>query len=109
MSRRAADIIIAELRRKPAMILCVSAGGTPTRTYELLAAKREQQPELFNRLRVLQIDEWAGVPADHPGSCRADIEAKILRPLKVNPNRFVGFASEAANLQAECERMANWL
>ncbi len=40
MSRAAVDLISGELRRRPDMLLCLSAGGTPTRTYELLAASR---------------------------------------------------------------------
>ena len=102
-------MLIAELRRKPALILCLSAGGTPTRTYELLAAKQERQPELFTRLRAVQIDEWAGLPAGSPGTCEEDLRTKVLGPLKVTPERYIRLASDAANLEAECERMNRWL
>ena len=39
MSRAAAEFICRELKQQPNLLLCVSAGGTPTRTYELLAAR----------------------------------------------------------------------
>jgi galactosamine-6-phosphate isomerase len=109
MSRHAADLICQELRRRPNLLLCVSAGGTPARTYELLAARCARQPRLFEKLRVVQIDEWAGLPADSPASCTADLRAKVLEPLRVSANRYQGFSSDALDPQRECARMARWL
>ena len=40
MSRRAAARIMAAIRRKPALLLGVVTGATPTRAYEHLAARR---------------------------------------------------------------------
>jgi galactosamine-6-phosphate isomerase len=109
MSSRAADSIVAELKRQPNLLLCLSAGGTPTRTYELLAIKQARQPELFKRLRVLQIDEWGGLEHGSPESCAADLQAKILGPLRVNPNRYMGFATDAKDPETEAKRMQKWL
>lgn len=108
MSRRAADLIVAEVKRKPDLLLCVSAGGTPTRTYELLAKRAARRGGLFSKLRLLQIDEWGGFPADHPASCARDLRAKLLEPLRVVPDRYTGFNTAAEPAQ-ECERMAEWL
>ena len=57
MSRSAARLIFTELVAKPNLVLCASAGGTPARTYDLLAAGYARQPRAFRQLRVLQIDE----------------------------------------------------
>src|SRR5438093_7721969 len=57
MSRRAAARIMAAIRRKPALLLGVVTGATPTRAYEHLAARRAE-PALFARLRILKLDEW---------------------------------------------------
>jgi galactosamine-6-phosphate isomerase len=109
MSQRAADLIVAELKRRPDLLLCVSAGGTPTKAYERLAAWRTQQPRRFRKMRVLQIDEWGGLAPGSPASCQADLQTKLLDPLGIGPARYHGFTSDAADASADCERIARWL
>ncbi len=109
MSCRAAELIVTELKRKPNLILCASAGGTPTRTYELLGARAERQPRLFSRMRVLQIDEWGGLTRDHPATCERDLRTKLLEPLRLGKDRYIGFKTESAEPNRECARIARWL
>jgi len=109
MSRHAANLICLGLRRRPDLLLCASAGGTPSRTYELLTLRCVRQPQLFRHLRVVQIDEWAGLPAKSLASCAADLRAKLLEPLHINPNRYAGFKSDGAEPERECARMSRWL
>ena len=109
LSRRTADIIVAELKRKPDLLLCASAGSTPTGAYNRLAARHARQPGLFQRLRVLQIDEWGGLERGNPACCEMDLERKLLRPLRIGPNRHIGFVTDAADPEHECARIARWL
>ena len=109
MSRIAADSICSELKRRPDLLLCVSAGSTPTRAYELLAARYSRDPKLFARLRVLQIDEWGGLAAGDPATCAADLRTKLLEPLGIHGGRFAGFRTGATDPEAECGRIARWL
>jgi galactosamine-6-phosphate isomerase len=109
VSRRAEQLIVSDLKRKPGLILCASAGNTPTRTYELLAARAVRQPRLFAEMRVLQIDEWGGLARGNPGSCEHDLRVKLLEPLGIDRERYIGFRSDAAHPEAECDRIAEWL
>ena len=109
MGKLAADIVIAELRKKPNLLLCASAGSTPTPAYRSLAIRYSRQPKLFKKLRVVQIDEWGGLPWRHPATCEIDLRVKLLEPLRIDSDRFVGFRSDAAKPEAECARMAEWL
>ena len=109
LSRQAAELILKEMRKQPGLLLCASAGGTPTRTYGLLAAKCAQQPQWFKKLRVLQIDEWGGLAPDNPATCQTDLCLKLLQPLQVIPKRYVGFRSDAPDPPGECQRIAQWL
>jgi len=109
MSRAAADLISRELRQQPSLLLCVSAGGTPTRAYEMLAARYARQPKLFDRLRVVQIDEWGGLGRGDPATCAVDLQRKILDPLGISRERYKGFRTEAADPERECERLRDWL
>lgn len=109
MSRQAADFICTELRQRPDLLLCVSAGGTPTRTYELLANRCTRTPELFLKLRVLQIDEWSGLSPGDPATCGSDLQKKLLAPLRVSPDRYTGFRTDSPDPESECHRIAQWL
>jgi len=109
MSSHAADIICEELQRKPDLLLCLSAGGTPTGLYEELVKRRLFNPKLFSRFRAMGVDEWGGLPAGGPGTCQADLERKLLGPMKIQSSRRRLFRSDAPAPERECERMARWL
>ena len=109
LSRLAAAIILEELQREPNLLLCASAGGTPTRGYELLSARCARNPNESSRLRVLQIDEWAGLPRGHPATCTADLRQKLVEPLRLGPERFISFRTDAGDTQRECRRVGRWL
>ncbi len=109
MSREAAEFICRELKQQPDLLLCVSAGGTPTRAYQLLAARYARDPGLFEQMRVLQIDEWHGLAPGSPVTCHADLQTKILGPLHITPDRYKGFRTDAPEPETECDRIARWL
>ena len=109
MSRAAAGLICAELQERPNLLLCVSAGGTPTRTYELLAARRARKPRLFATMKVIQIDEWGGLTPGDPAACSTDLRLKLLQPLGIAHNRFTALRTDARDPEAECDRVETWL
>lgn len=109
MSRRAAAVVLQALRQDPNLLLCSSAGGTPTGIYAALAARAAKEPKLFKRMRVILVDEWLGPPPGHPATCKKDVTEKLLRPLNISAKRFVGFDSQASDPEGECSRVANWL
>jgi putative deaminase/isomerase len=109
MSAQAADFIVAELKQRSNLLLCASAGGTPTGPYEQLAVRYARRPHLFKRMRVVQIDEWVGPAPTHPATCRYDLQTKLLSPLHIDRSRFRGFKSDCAAPQLESNRMSQWL
>ncbi len=109
MSGRAAAIIIASLKERPQLLLCASAGGTPTGTYRRLVDYHSRHAELFACLRVLQIDEWLGLAAGSPESCHADLCRKLVDPLGMEAKRFIAFRTDAGSPEAECGRVMSWL
>lgn len=108
MSRAAADFVYKEVSRNPGLLFCASAGGTPTGLYREMEKDFKKPTRHFSKLRVLQIDEWGGLPTGHPASCRTDLETKLLGPLKISPSRFEGFCSQK-NGEQEARRIKDWL
>ena len=61
MSRLAADQVTAVAREHPGMLLCGASGATPTRAYDILGERAKESPLMFDRLRLLKLDEWVGL------------------------------------------------
>jgi len=109
MSRAAADLLIGELRRKSDLLLCTATGASPTGTYQVLAEERGRNAALFQRFRVLKLDEWGGLAMDDPGSCEAYLRQHVLGPLGISNDRYAGFESQPKDPEAECVRIRTWL
>lgn len=105
MSRQAADRILAALTAKPDLLLCAAGGSSPARTYQLLAEQHRRNPAAFARLRVIKLDEWGGLRMDDPGSCETQLRTTLIEPLGLTADRCFGFNNEAAEPEAECERI----
>jgi galactosamine-6-phosphate isomerase len=109
LSRQAADFITGEIARCPGLLLCVAAGSTPTRTYDLLAERKQTGPRLFDRLRVLKLDEWGGLDMIHPATCEVYLQKHLIGPLDVPPERYISLHSDSDDPQRECERIRHVL
>ena len=109
LSRHAAEFIAAEIRLQPGLLLCAASGSTPTRTYELLAARKKIDPHLFDRLHVVKLDEWGGLAMDHLSTCETYLQEHVIRPLGIPSDRYIAFRSDPENPHAECERIARLL
>ena len=109
LSLEAARLIAGEAKARPNLLVCASGGKSWVGCYEQLARAKDQNPELFRQLRVVQIDEWGGVREGSSATCRVQIKAQLLQPLGVTGERFGGFRSDPAKPERECERMQRWL
>lgn len=109
MSQQAAELIAAEIRLRPDLLLGLATGSSPARTYELLAARRRSEPALFDRLRIFKLDEWGGLAMDDPASCELYLQTKLVLPLNVSPDRYFAWESQPKDPAAECQRVAGWL
>lgn len=105
LSQRAADRIRIALARKPNLLLCAAGGNSPARTYELLAEQCRLDPPAFAAMRIVQLDEWGGLPPADPGACETQLRAVLALPLGIPAHRWFGFRSDAPDPAAECELM----
>jgi galactosamine-6-phosphate isomerase len=108
LSQRAADLVVAGLRANPTALLCLAAGSTPTRTYELLALAGANDPTLFKHCRIIKLDEWGGLPPGDPATCDVQLRTLLVSPLNLT-DRYVAFESDPSDPDAEATRVADWL
>src|SRR4051794_31222933 len=106
MSRRAAELVVDEVRRTASLTLCAATGSSPTRMYELLGERARAEAGLFDALTLVKLDEWGGLAPDVEGTCEAYLRRLLVGPLGVGESRYVSFRGDAEDPTAECERIA---
>jgi galactosamine-6-phosphate isomerase len=108
MSRHAADWLTLRIQRKPDSLVCVAAGYTPLRTYQLFAGLQRHNPGSLGRLRLLKLDEWGGLDSADPATCEHAIRQHLVSPLGLD-ERYIGFEPNPSDPHTECRRIAGWL
>ena len=68
LSRIAAGLIAAQVNRKPDSLLGFATGSSPIGTYQQLIAMCKAGDVDFSRVSTVNLDEYVGLPADHPQS-----------------------------------------
>lgn len=109
MSTRAAELVLEELRKKPGLLFCAATGSSPEGLYEELGKRYLKEAGLFDKLRILKLDEWGGIPENHPVTCEHYLRKHLLEPLAIPEERYLGFRSDPEDPEAECKSIRNTL
>lgn len=105
LSRAAADRIIEKLAENPRLVICLATGASPARTYELLADARREKKADFSFCRAVKLDEWGGLPPEHPATCEHYLRKYFIEPLGISEDRYLRFRGDVADPEAECKRV----
>lgn len=105
MSRLASVRVLETLTEKPGLLLCAATGRSPEGLYSALAGIALGNKEAFNQMRILKLDEWGGIPENHPVSCEYYLREKLLYPLDIPGKRYISFRSNPHDPELECRRI----
>jgi len=98
----AADAVDALVRARPDAVLGLATGSSPLKVYDELARRHEEQGLSFARARAFMLDEYVGLPEDHPERYRNVIETEIASRVDFAPGAVQGPDGNAADLPAAC-------
>src|SRR5687768_3774106 len=99
----AAFEIQVQLHRKPDSVLGTATGSTTVGMHKRLVELHEAGEADFSAAALFQIDEYVGVPAENPRSCRGRIEAQLSRRVNLSPDRvFFPVARNAGEIDRVC-------
>ena len=87
MSRRAANIISAEVIRRPDCVLGLATGSTPIGTYKQLAAWNQRGDFSFKEVHSVNLDEYKGLSGDHDQSYRYFMNTNLFDHVNIDKNR----------------------
>ncbi len=86
-ARLVAHLIARALRRKPDLVLGLATGRTMERVYDLLAEFHQRDGLDFSQCTTFNLDEYVGLPPDHPGSYHFYMRRHLFDRVNINPAR----------------------
>jgi glucosamine-6-phosphate deaminase len=104
LSHRAASILLDTIRREPTVVLGLPTGRTPVGMYARVIAECARAYHCFRDVTTFNLDEYAGIPADHPGSYRVYMKRNLFDHVDLDPAHAHIPDGMAADVTAECER-----
>ena len=104
MSRKAANLISAQVIMKPDAVLGLATGSTPVGAYEQLREWHDKGDLDFSAIRSVNLDEYKGLSGEHDQSYRYFMNHNLFDHVNIkkeNTNVPSGLAQDA---EAECRR-----
>ena len=90
------------LDRKPDAVVGLATGSSPLSIYDALADGYERGRISFRRARGFTLDEYVGLPADHPERYRTVIDTVLVSRVDFAPGAVQGPDGLAADIPAAC-------
>ena len=85
MSRKAANIISAQVIMKPNCVLGLATGGTPVGAYQQLVEWYNKGDLDFSGVTTVNLDEYRGLPKDHPESYWSFMHRNLFDHVNIDP------------------------
>ncbi|QCB94102.1 glucosamine-6-phosphate deaminase [Cellulomonas shaoxiangyii] len=102
LARLAADAVQRLLTARPEAVLGLATGSSPLAVYDELARRHAEEGLTFARARAFMLDEYVGLPADHPERYRNVIERDLVSRVDLAPGAVHGPDGLAADLAGAC-------
>src|SRR5262245_51550114 len=99
-----AQVIAQFVEQKRDAVLGLCTGKTPLLLYEALVGRHRQDHLDFSRVTIFTLDEFVGLPIDHPASYHAYMKTHLLDHINVRPARVHIPDGLAEDIPAACER-----
>ena len=99
-----AESLAAAVRANPALVLGLATGRTPIPLYRQLVAMHARGRIDLSAVTTFNLDEFWGLPPDHPGSYHAYMERHLFGHVRIARSRINFLDGMAPDAEAECAR-----
>ena len=106
MGERAADLVVAAMKRHHNPVLGLATGSTPLSLYEALIRRHKEQELDFSTAISFNLDEYVGLSPEHDQSYRYFMNVNLFDHININKkNTHVpsGHTTDFEALEAICE------
>lgn len=104
MSRKAANIISAQVIMKPNCVLGLATGGTPVGAYAQLVEWYNKGDLDFSEVTTVNLDEYRGLPKEHPESYWSFMNENLFSKVNIDPAKTNLPDGTNLDIAAECAR-----
>lgn len=104
LSRKAADLIAAQILLKPACVLGLATGSSPLGVYQDLIQRCQAGTLDFSAVRSVNLDEYRGLDADHAQSYHYFMRHNLFDHVNMDPAHIQIPNGTAEDAAAECAR-----
>src|SRR2546427_8012208 len=103
MSKVAAQIVAELLNTKPSAVLGMATGSTPLGLYQELVRLHKKEQLDFSRVTTFNLDEYVGLPVNHPQSYHYFMHEHFFRHVNIPPHNINIPSGTTSNYPAFCE------
>ena len=103
MSRAAAQEVVTLLNAKPDAVIGMATGSTPLGMYQELVRLHRDEGLDFSQVRTFNLDEYVGLPIDHPQSYHYFMYENLFRHINIPPQNIHIPSGTTGNYRAFCE------
>jgi glucosamine-6-phosphate deaminase len=103
MSRAAAQEVVMLLNAKPDAVIGMATGSTPLGMYQELVRLHQEEGLDFSQVRTFNLDEYVGLPINHPQSYHYFMHEHLFRHINIPPQNIHIPSGTTGNYRAFCE------
>jgi glucosamine-6-phosphate deaminase len=104
LSERAASILLDAIRGDPKIVFGLPTGRTPLGMYARVVAMCARQYHCFRDVVSFNLDEYVGIPKDHPGSYFSFMQHHLFEHVDIDPKNTYIPNGRAPDLKVESTR-----
>jgi glucosamine-6-phosphate deaminase len=104
VGRALAQRVVQTLRAKADAVLGLASGRSPIDGYAELRRLRGEGAADFSQASTFNLDEFAGISGDDPGSFQRFMHRHLFDGINLQPSRLHFLNGAAPDLDTECER-----
>jgi glucosamine-6-phosphate deaminase len=102
VARFGSAVLADVVRKDPEAVLGLATGSSPLGIYAELAALVERGDLDCSRASGFALDEYVGIPEDHPQSYASVIRTQVVEPLRMDPSRVHVPDGRADDIEGAC-------
>ena len=97
-----ANLIASLLQSNPKAVLGLATGSSPVGVYSKLVEMHQKGFVSFSKATSFNLDEYIGLPVDHPQSYRSFMNEQLFNHIDIDPGQTHIPNGNAADMEAEC-------
>lgn len=109
LAESSAQMMADFLQKKPDALFCFAAGMTQASTYRVFAEKVKAGKVDVSKMRVVGLDDMVGTRRANKEGFYYFLDDKLFEAAGIRDEQITFFNPAASNLDAECDRINNYL